>query len=350
MALVTLVVVGHFWTLGPGGRTHDQLYDFLYSWHMPAFVFVSGYLSRGFTWSGPRFANTVRTLLVPYVIFEAAIVAYRIHVGHEDYLIDLFLDPHWPIWFLVALVIWRLVTPLARVLPGAVLVAVGVCLAGGLMSPETATYLDLARVIGFLPFYVLGVKTTPARLELLRRPVVRYAAAVVLVVALVASRFLDSWSSTGWYYYSSYEALGASGLHAVLLRLATLGVGLVCGLAFLALVPRRAGWFAQMGSATLVVYCFHGFVVKQALYEGIGDWNAEHPALAPVLMVASGVALSLFLACRPVASRLDVLVDPFGHARARVDDAVALSFAAARGPLDLASYDVVPTGGTSALT
>ena len=342
MALVTLVVVGHAWTLGPGSPLHDQLYDFLYSWHMPAFVFISGYLSRGFTWSGPKLAATVRTLLVPYLLFEAAIVAFRIHVGHEKYLIDLFIDPHWPIWFLVALVIWRLVTPLARVLPGAVLAAVGVCLLGGLMSPETATYLDLARVIGFLPFYVLGVKTTPERLELLRRPAVRVGAVVVLVVALVASRFLDDWSSTGWYYYSSYDALGASGWEAVGLRLATLGVGLVSGLAFLAVIPRRGGWFAQMGSATLVVYCFHGFFIKDALYRGVTDWATDHPTLSPFVLVAAAVALALGLACRPVAQRLDVVVDPFGHARERVDDAVALSFAAARGPIDLASYDAPP--------
>ena len=43
MALVTMVVVGHAWVLLPESVTRDHLYDFLYAWHVPAFVFVTGY-------------------------------------------------------------------------------------------------------------------------------------------------------------------------------------------------------------------------------------------------------------------------------------------------------------------
>ena len=50
MALVLLVVVGHAWTLLPKNGLNDHLYDFLYAWHVPAFVFVTGYLSRTFVY------------------------------------------------------------------------------------------------------------------------------------------------------------------------------------------------------------------------------------------------------------------------------------------------------------
>ncbi len=50
MLLVTLVVVGHTWNLLPRGvGRRDGLYDTLYTWHVPAFVIVTGYLSRSFT-------------------------------------------------------------------------------------------------------------------------------------------------------------------------------------------------------------------------------------------------------------------------------------------------------------
>ena len=51
MLLVTLVVVGHAWTLLPDDRVAGGLFDFLYAWHVPAFVMVTGYLSRSFTWT-----------------------------------------------------------------------------------------------------------------------------------------------------------------------------------------------------------------------------------------------------------------------------------------------------------
>ena len=46
-------------------------YDFLYAWHVPAFVIVTGYLSGRFTWTARGSAPLVRTVAVPYVIFEA---------------------------------------------------------------------------------------------------------------------------------------------------------------------------------------------------------------------------------------------------------------------------------------
>jgi len=50
MTLVTLVVVGHSWGL-LGATTLDlHLYDFLYYWHIPAFVLITGHLSRSFDW------------------------------------------------------------------------------------------------------------------------------------------------------------------------------------------------------------------------------------------------------------------------------------------------------------
>ena len=41
---------------------NDHLYDFLYAWHVPAFVFVTGYLSRSFTWAPRRMWQLVRTV------------------------------------------------------------------------------------------------------------------------------------------------------------------------------------------------------------------------------------------------------------------------------------------------
>ena len=106
-------------------------------------------------------------------------------------------------------------------------------------------------------------------------------------------------------------------------------LGLLGGAALLAVVPRAGGWFSRLGGATLVVYLFHGFVVKGALYAGFGGWADQHTAAAALTVVVLGAGLALVLASGPVARRLDVLVDPFGHVRARTDDAVHLTLASA---------------------
>jgi len=322
MALVTLVVVGHAWTLLPYNTLDDHLYDFLYAWHVPAFVFVTGYLSRSFTWTRSRLWGLFKGVLVPYLVFELLLALFRIYVGGEA-LDGLFADPHWPMWYLAALFLWRLLTPVFRPMPGGVVVAVVISLAAGLRAGDT---LDLARVLGLLPFFVLGLKATPERLELLRRRPARIAGAAVLVAVLVLSAWTDTWANTEWLYYrSTYGELDVSDTRAFLTRSALLVVGGVTALAFLAVVPRVSGWFSRMGTWTLGVYLCHGFVILSATYLGYQGWTAHHAGLALVVTTLAAVGLALLLAWSPLARRLDLVVDPFGSAEHRVRHAVGLT-------------------------
>jgi fucose 4-O-acetylase-like acetyltransferase len=315
MALVLLVVVGHAWTLLPETAFNDTLYDALYFWHVPAFVFVTGYLSRTFQWDRVRLTKLVRTVVVPYVVFETLLALFRVYVGGET-LEDLFTDPHWPMWYLSALFFWRLLTPLFRPMWGGVVVAVAVSLWAGTYAGDT---LDAARVLGLLPFFVLGLKATPEHLDRLRTPAMKRWAVVVLAAIAVSAIWLDSWARTEWLYYrAQYDELVASHLEAIGIRAALIVIGTVGALAFLALVPRAGGWFTRMGAWTLVVYLFHGFAIKSAEYAGYMDWAAEWPVVSLLLTTTLAAGLALLLAWKPIASKLDRVVDPVGYAQREV--------------------------------
>ncbi len=327
MALVTLVVVGHTWTLLPEEGPNARLYDFLYAWHMPAFVLVTGYLSQSFAYTPARMWALVRTVAVPYVVFECAMALFRVHVGGER-LEDLFTDPHWPLWFLAALFLWRLLTPVFRPLPAGVAVAVALSVAAGLWAGDT---LDLARVMGLLPFFVLGLKLTPERLEALRSVGARVAGVLVFAGIWFLAGFTDRFASTEWLYYrAQYDELAVSDLRAAVIRLAILAIGAAGAFAFLTLVPRVEGWFTRMGAATIVVYLFHGFAVKGLEYAGYEEWAADHALAALLLATAIGLVLSLGLAAPPVARRLEHVVDPFGGAQRRVVATVDLAITPTR--------------------
>lgn len=332
-ALITLVVVGHAWAMLPNTAVVDQAYNFLYLWHMPAFVLIAGYLSRRFDWTAARLWQLVRTVAVPYVLFEAAFALFRQYVRGER-LGDLFVDPHWPLWFLTALFCWRLSAPVFLRLPRPVALgtAVVASLLGGFWSTETLDHLDLARTLGFLPFFVLGLTATPQRLERLRRPWVQVAGGLVLAATVVGARFVDTWASTDWLYYGSYHGLGAGDPRGVLTRAVLLTVALACTLGFLALVPRVRGRFTDMGGATMVVYLCHGLVILAVEALGFEAWAAGHELLAAVAVVLGGATLAWTLAWRPVASRLDVVVDPIGYAQRRATRAVDLAMAADAPP------------------
>jgi fucose 4-O-acetylase-like acetyltransferase len=329
MALVLLVVVGHSWTLLPHNVLNDHLYDFLYTWHVPAFVLVTGYLSRSFTWESRRMWRLVRTVAIPYVIFECALALFRIYVGGEQ-LRDMFQDPHWPMWYLSALFFWRLGTPVFKALPThfAVALAAAISLLGGVVADTT---FDFFRICGLLPFFVVGLKAGPGQLQRLREGWARNAAVLVFLGIAIATTWTDTIAQTDWLYYSyGYHMLGVSDLHGIALRGGLLVVGLLGALAFLSWVPRSNGWFTRMGAATLVVYLFHGFVIKGASYAGYSGFAEAHTAVSLVLTTVLAAGLALLLAWPPVARVLHHAVDPFGTAEKHVTEAVRLAEAPAQ--------------------
>jgi fucose 4-O-acetylase-like acetyltransferase len=266
----------------------------------------------------------VRTVVIPYVIFECALALFRIYVGGER-LEDLFRDPHWPMWYLSALFFWRLLTPVFTWLPtaAAIAVAVATSLAAGLYAGDT---LDLARVLGLLPFFVLGLTATKERLERLREPWVRNAALLVFLAIAVGAYWTDTLASTEWLYYrSQYGELDVSDGRAVVTRAALLVIGTLGAWSFLALVPRVGGWFTRMGAATLVVYLFHGFFIKSAEYAGYMGWADAHAVTSFVVTTLAAGALALLLAWPPLARVLNHAVDPFGSAEKHVQQAVRLA-------------------------
>lgn len=307
--LVTLVVVGHAWGLLEDSQGTHWAYDFLYLWHIPAFVFVSGYLSKSFRWDRRRMTSLVHVLLVPYLLFEPALYLYRVHVVDDREPGLLWLEPHWTMWYLVVLLMWRLVTPILRLhwlfLPASVVVS----LAGGFWDTDL---LMIPRFLGLLPFFVLGLHLKPRHLARLDDVWVRVAAVPSLVGIGVMARYTDEWARTAFLWYDAgYQEVGVDPIIAFQTRLTVMMLGLLGAFSVLALVPRRSlGWFTTMGTATMVVYLFHGFVIKTALALEWPVWAADHRTAGFVLTTLGAVVLSLVLAAPPVRRVLQPLTTP----------------------------------------
>jgi len=307
MTLVTLVVIGHSWGLLGGTDRDHQWYDFLYYFHIPAFVLVTGYLSKSFDWDRKHLFSLATTILLPYLIFEPALLYYRAALGQHE-AEPVLLRPHWAMWYLPVLFFWRLATPILKRHWLWVPAAVGISLAGGLISGQ---YLALCRVLGLLPFFVLGLHLERGHLDLLKPWWLKPFAVGALIWIFQFAQDTDLWARTAFLFYDAgYADLGWPTQDAMRIRLTVMGIGLLGSLAVLTLVPRRGGWFARMGAATMVVYLFHGFFVRFAEYAGWQDWASTHPFLSLPLTTLAAIGLSLALASPPARRTLTWAVDP----------------------------------------
>ena len=302
-----LVVVGHSWTLLPSSWFHGSAYDFLYLWHVPAFVMVTGYLSRRFSWTSRDLRRLGTTVVVPYVVFEGLLALFRTTVGGE-HLERVWLNPHWPMWYLAVLFVWRLATPALRRMRHALPASVAVSLAGGWVGIEA---FDVDRALGLLPFFTLGVLAEQRHLDLLRSHRAKVLGAAALVAALVTAYVLGGRLENEWLYYrTAYTDMGSDWLTGPFVRLGVLAASTALALSFLALVPTRRTWVSGLGAASLVVYLGHGFFVLAAEYAGFETWAADHSVVSWPLATLVAVVVSVALAWRPVAKQLDKVVTP----------------------------------------
>ncbi len=213
--LVTLVVIGHSMGLLGATALDLQVYDFIYFWHIPAFVLLSGHLSKSFVWDRRHLSSLVTTIALPYLMFEPALYYFRRHIDQpEDG--PLWLEPHWAMWYLCVLFFWRLATPVLKKHWVAVPIAVAVSLLGGLTDE---LIFCLPRILGLLPFFVLGLHLRREHLTRLTRWWVKPFAIVALVWIFRFSADTDEWARSAFLYYDQgYSMLGFSDGDAMVIR------------------------------------------------------------------------------------------------------------------------------------
>ncbi|GII53803.1 membrane protein [Planotetraspora thailandica] len=300
---IILVVCGHLMEGLKSVPALHGVYFYIYLFHMPLFIFISGYLSRNFSFSAGKARKLISGLAVPYVIFETLYSLPRLFL-YGKFEISL-LDPYFLTWFLMSLFLWRLSTPVWQQLRWPLVVAVGLSLLSG--TSALPDELSMNRTFGMLPFYVLGLMMKPEHLDMLQRRWVKIAGAVVLIVALGVTFAVYKHVPTEWIRWRhSNHSIGVGDLKGSLIRLALLAVGALLVASFIAITPRRRVWFSSLGAATIYAYLLHGFAVKvlQSYYHRIDT------PLGVALLMVFGAVLATVLCTSPVRKLTKWAIEP----------------------------------------
>ncbi|GGQ00911.1 acyltransferase family protein [Streptomyces mutabilis] len=307
---IVLVGVGHAWgQVLDGNRTVETLYRVLYTFHMPAFIIISGYFSRSFDLSPKRVKRLITGVVVPYVVFE---VGYALHRRFsEDPGNDIsLLDPTYLLWFLAALFVWRLTTPIWKTvrwpLPIALVIA-----ALASVTPSIGNDLNMQRVLQFLPCFVLGLVLRPEHFQLVRRRSVRILSVPVVAVSAVVSWWSVPRMETGWFYRNAaVQDTGGPWWSGPVLTLALFGCSVVLTACFFAWVPGRRMWFTALGAGTIYGYLLHGFVVKEGTFAGWFHASVWDTPLGEIGITVLGATLITLLCTKPVQRVLRCVVEP----------------------------------------
>ncbi|MEV1005883.1 acyltransferase family protein [Streptomyces sp. NPDC049881] len=302
---IVLVAMGHAWEPLRDSRAVLALYMTMYAFHMPAFIIISGYLSRNFDGRADRVQRLVTGVVVPYVIFQIAYTLYIRRVGGNDNTYLAMFEPRWLMWFLLALLIWRLTIPLWKAVrwpvPLALCVAAVAC-----MQPSLSDDLQIQRVLQFMPFFVLGLVLKPEHFRLARHRIARLAALPVLAVTAVAAYWAvpRGMRYTWFYHRESAQELGQPWWMGIVATGLIFLVSVILTVCFFALVPGKHRWFTKLGAGTLYGYLLHGFLIRGA--QGLDLYDADVMNDQPGALVIATLAavIGMTLLCTPLVQRV----------------------------------------------
>jgi fucose 4-O-acetylase-like acetyltransferase len=256
--LIFLVVVGHFlerisgWEMGYS----RALLTAIYSFHMPAFVFLAGITAKS-----NRLVDRVLVFVVLVVATQPLYYYWMSLVGKPP---DLeFDEPYWITWFLLAMVWWLLLLPLVERFPQSMLVlSISVGVLGG-MQAAVDFQLSFGRAMTFFPFFVIG-KLYGMRLiqwatDL--RLVQKLGATVLALVPMLAF-FMHDIDHRWFYGARGFEFLGASIPYGVGMRVLIGSSAMLTIVVLLSWANRMPSFLVPVGQRSLAIFILHGLIVR----------------------------------------------------------------------------------------
>lgn len=148
--LIIMVILGHL--IGSLWSQEQGIWNLIYTFHMPLFVLISGYLSK-------YDKVNISSILKPLIAFQVLNVFLLIVYGYGFSLSYLWV-PYWTLWYLLSLIFWRIIL---KYLPMTLLnrpyLCLGVTFFFSLIIGVFLPYgriLSIQRTISFLPFFLMG--------------------------------------------------------------------------------------------------------------------------------------------------------------------------------------------------
>ena len=222
--------------------------------HMPAFIFISGYLSK----KPQDVLKNVKNLLIPYILGYSLTWYAYIWLGKSmDY--ELLRPSGTVMWYVLALFIYRLTIEALGKVRFIVPLSIIFALWAG-TRPEFTTYLSSSRIVVFFPFFVAGYLWKSDYTKIVRKfkgKLVLVPISGLLLYAIPNFMIANQIPIDIFRGNHTYQLSGMDDITGMLIRLLMYLVSFVLVLTFLALMPDVKLPITFVGRNTMGIYFFH---------------------------------------------------------------------------------------------
>lgn len=310
--LIVMVVVGHFVNqYAPISDTMKSISLFIYSFHMPLFIFLSGLLQKKWDEKHPfQWDKPIYYIMIGYTL-KFCIYGIKLFF-HQKAVFQWFEDTGIP-WYMFAMAAFMVIAylikelPLWFVLPISIMTA---CLAG--YDPKIGSFLYLSRIIVFFPFYYTGYCLNLKTLqECLDKTWIKCLSAIFLTDAVLytMAKIEDTYSYirlfTGRNAYELIHVESCGAIH----RLLFYAIAFLMGIAIISLAPDcRVPIMGTIGKRTLTIYFWHRLILYVLTFSGVTKTLIQKVPVGWIwIYLAIAVLLPFVLAAEVFAIPLTLL-------------------------------------------
>ncbi len=314
--LIFLVVVGHLTTDYVSVSHSIRWFTlWIYSFHMPAFIFVSGlmhkhYITEDQAANGIKGNTKIRWDKIIGFILCGYGLKFFIHIvrtligQHPNFY--WFTEPGIP-WYLFVLAMYELLLYLFRKVDWKIMLIGSFALSAIIgYFPAVGDVLSLSRMINFYPIFLLGYYVDAGKLiEFSEQRKAKIAAWIVVAASLLIC-YLGPWNMYAmrkWFTgRRSYEFLstyfGNITATAWAIRIGIWAIALLISLAVIIVIPNREmGIISKIGANTLNIYFWHRpicyWINGLGLFPLLVNICGDSDALATVLFTVFALALTV---------------------------------------------------------
>lgn len=264
--LIFSVVFAHLLEVCAPFRGSNLLYQFIYVFHMPAFLFLFGYNVR----YSPK--KIVYRWCIPYIVVQSGYILFSKYVLNSNMTLQ-YTKPYWLLWYMLVCIFYQLLLPLfdTESKPRQVFVLTCTFILALLVGFENSIgyTMSLSRFFVFQPCFLLGYYCKkngfPASLAVHKN--LRYIlTAASAAIALLAVPLLYYVKLPSGLLYGSYPYASCGGtwwMRGLVLLISFSGIFFV----FLGLKPllnRKIFLLTEIGQNTWPIFLLHGAIVKAA--------------------------------------------------------------------------------------
>lgn len=153
--LIFLVVYGHF-LIYYSNINRDNVVTFfmvfIYIFHMPAFIFCSGFFSKS---DNSKSKQSLLKLFLYYLIFNTGMMIFMYCYKGEQFH---FFQPYFSYWYLLSLIYWRILISYVDIehQTSTILKSFALALMNDYSKNLSNNFVSLRRTIVFFPFFILS--------------------------------------------------------------------------------------------------------------------------------------------------------------------------------------------------